>query len=629
MKKNLFPLLIIFFTGSILLASLYFSVRELMKNTERIMYQDTITITDVIELSSSRLLEAQKEIEKFYADRVLMAQELVERTGAKDSLTVSWIMSVSGISRVMIFNRKGEILYNSSSSPPEDTLLTELRRYGKGFRGVVPLESEEFYNLIFSSGERVYVVSVSKSEVLEKRVRAGIGSLLRGIGQEGRIIYLALQNEEGIIFATGNVKELESIESDTFLLGALSKETTRGRYHQLAGFKVYEVVRPFYENGKLMGLLRVGIDGDFYLSLIEITKRNIILLHLALFLLMIILTIIFLKVRRLREMLISFDTMVQNVPVGVIRFDSRGRFLSANRIAEQLLSLPHGTIKNITLEDLGFKDLKVRSINRMRDRKRHILLTLIPIFEDSKKRVGSICFIESIEAEEKLERARELEVIGEIAAQVAHEIKNPLNAISMIIQRIKSEFMIAPQNEAKELLSIVVNEIKRIEHSVNRFIGIAAPLRLKKRCVNLRQLLDEVLDLFAEELKDMSINVTKIYITDASMLLDREKMREVFVNIIKNALEAMSPGSRLRLALFRKENEVHITVRDYGEGMDEETLEKAGQPFFTTKAKGSGLGLVFVRKTVEAHGGEISIKSKKGNGTLVEVILPYDEYTRC
>ena len=212
---------------------------------------------------------------------------------------------------------------------------------------------------------------------------------------------------------------------------------------------------------------------------------------------------------------------------------------------------------------------------------------------------------------------------------MAHEIKNPLNAISMIIQRIKSEFMIAPQNEAKELLSIVVNEIKRIEHSVNRFIGIAAPLRLKKRCVNLRQLLDEVLDLFAEELKDMSINVTKIYITDASMLLDREKMREVFVNIIKNALEAMSPGSRLRLALFRKENEVHITVRDYGEGMDEETLEKAGQPFFTTKAKGSGLGLVFVRKTVEAHGGEISIKSKKGNGTLVEVILPYDEYTRC
>ncbi|HHF57846.1 MAG TPA: hypothetical protein ENL41_00295, partial [candidate division WOR-3 bacterium] len=68
-----------------------------MKNTERIMYQDAITITDVIELSSSRLLEAQKEIEKFYADRLLMAQELVERTGAKDSLTVSWIMSVSGI----------------------------------------------------------------------------------------------------------------------------------------------------------------------------------------------------------------------------------------------------------------------------------------------------------------------------------------------------------------------------------------------------------------------------------------------------------------------------------------------------------------------------------------------------
>jgi len=629
MKKNLFPLLIIVFTALILLASLYFSVKELRKNTERIMYQDAITITDVIELSSSRLLEAQKEIERFYADRLLMAQELIERAGAEDSLTISWIMSVSGISRVVVFSQRGEILFNSFPSPPEDTLFKVLERYGKEFSGVIPLESEEFYNLLFPSRDRVYVVSVSKSEVLEKRVRAGIGSLLRGIGQEGRIIYLALQNEDGIIFATGNIEELESINSDTFLLGVLRKETTRGRHYQVSGFRVYEVVRPFYEDGALVGLLRVGIDGDFYLSLTEITKRNIIVLHVALFLLIIILTIIFLRIRKLREMLISFDTMVQNVPVGVVRFDSKGRFLSANRIAEQLLSLPHGTIKNITLEDLGFKDLKVRAINRMRDRKRHILLTLIPVFENGRKRVGSICFIESTEAEEKLERARELEVIGEIAAQVAHEIKNPLNAISMIIQRIKSEFMIAPQDEAKELLSIVVDEIKRIERSVNRFIGIAAPLRLKKRCVNLQELLDEVLELFAEELKKMSINVRKIYMTDASILLDREKIREVFVNIIKNALEAMPPENRLKVALFKKENEVHITVRDYGEGMDEETLEKAGQPFFTTKAKGSGLGLVFVRKTVEAHGGRISIKSKKGNGTLVEVILPYDEYTRC
>lgn len=628
MKKNLFPLLIIVFTAFILLVSLYFSVKELRKNTERIIYQDAITIAGVIELSSSRLLEAQKEIERFYADRLLMAQELIERSGAKDSSTISWIMSVSGISRVVVFSRRGEVLFNSSSSPPEDTLFKILDMYGKEF-SVIPLESEEFYNLLFPSRGRVYVVSVSKSEILEKRVRAGLGSLLRGIGQEGRIIYLALQNEDGIIFATGNIKELESINSDTFLLGALRKESTRSRHYQVSGSKVYEVVRPFYENGALVGLLRVGIDGDFYLSLTEITKRNIIILHLVLFLLIIILTLIFLRVRKLREMLISFDTMVQNVPVGVVRFDKRGSFLSANRIAEQLLSIPHGTIKNITLEDLGFRDLKVRAINRIRDRKRHILLTLIPVFENGRKRVGSICFIESTEAEEKLERARELEVIGEIAAQVAHEIKNPLNAISMIIQRIKSEFMIAPQDEAKELLSIVVDEIKRIERSVNRFIGIAAPLRLKKRCVNLQELLDEVLDLFAEELKEMSINARKIYATDASILLDREKMREVFVNIIKNALEAMPPGSRLKVALFKKENEVHITVRDYGEGMDEETLEKAGQPFFTTKAKGSGLGLVFVRKTVEAHGGRISIKSKKGNGTLVEVILPYDEYTRC
>ena len=216
---------------------------------------------------------------------------------------------------------------------------------------------------------------------------------------------------------------------------------------------------------------------------------------------------------------------------------------------------------------------------------------------------------------------RQLAAVGELAAVVAHEVRNPLAIISNAVCGLrKSSF---PQKDRETLLDILEEESSRLNQLVGDLLNYARPIATEPRRVSLVELLERTLGIvparpgLQTELSDPDA-VGPIF-GDPSLL------RQVFDNLVQNAVQAMTAGGKLEVSLARAVREgvdgVLVTVADTGQGMTPEVTARAKDPFFTTRPSGTGLGLAIVDRIVEAHGGELSIESCKGSGTLVRVFL--------
>lgn len=241
--------------------------------------------------------------------------------------------------------------------------------------------------------------------------------------------------------------------------------------------------------------------------------------------------------------------------------------------------------------------------------------------------------------EEKVKMSERLSSLGQLAGSLAHEVRNPLNAISIGIQRLRREFA-QPLNaqEAGNLLEVISAEIRRLDSLVERFLGLARPDRAVQGEGNLAKILSELLQLFALEARERGIELKASISPDLpSIPMDEERLRQAFLNLIKNAVEAMEkaclPPHRQRGSLQVEAHpldrqSVQITFSDSGCGIPASKQHKVFDPYYTTKHHGVGLGLSLAHQIVSAHGGHIEIQSEEGKGTQVRVILPIGESGR-
>lgn len=241
--------------------------------------------------------------------------------------------------------------------------------------------------------------------------------------------------------------------------------------------------------------------------------------------------------------------------------------------------------------------------------------------------------------EEKVKMSERLSSLGQLAGSLAHEVRNPLNAISIGIQRLRREFA-QPLNaqEAGNLLEVISAEIRRLDSLVERFLGLARPERAVQGEGNLAKILSELLQLFALEARERGIELKASISPDLpSIPMDEERLRQAFLNLIKNAMEAMEraclPPHRQRGSLQVEAHpldrqSVQITFSDSGCGIPASKQHKVFDPYYTTKHHGVGLGLSLAHQIVSAHGGHIEIQSEEGKGTQVRVILPIGESGR-
>jgi len=230
--------------------------------------------------------------------------------------------------------------------------------------------------------------------------------------------------------------------------------------------------------------------------------------------------------------------------------------------------------------------------------------------------------------EKRLYEAEHLSRVGQLASGIAHEIRNPLNYISLAVDHLKSDVAHhCGENGAamEELLDKIKDEVRRVNYMVLNFMSYGRPLKLRPNIVRYADLLEKAIPLLGDKLAEQRIEVIRRLEPDLPPLeADPELLRNCVVNLLTNAVQAMPDGGRIILgARFEPaEDRFRLTFADEGIGIRPEDLPKISQPYFTTRETGIGLGLAITERIVKEHGGELAVESTPGEGTVFTIILP-------
>ncbi len=231
---------------------------------------------------------------------------------------------------------------------------------------------------------------------------------------------------------------------------------------------------------------------------------------------------------------------------------------------------------------------------------------------------------EKATVEANLRRAQRLSAIGNLAAGVAHDVRNPLNAIKLLSSQALDELKANGHEPGPaRALQTIRSEVDRLEDIVSGFLSLAKEEALKRAPSRLDPILDECLNLVRKDAESRGLRVTSELRTgELELSLDAKKLKRAVLNVLLNALEVCPPGGRVRLFSRVTPDGAEIEIRDDGPGMTPETIEHAFDPYFTTKPTGTGLGLSITRGIVEEHGGVIRLTSAINHGTQVLISLP-------
>jgi PAS domain S-box-containing protein len=223
--------------------------------------------------------------------------------------------------------------------------------------------------------------------------------------------------------------------------------------------------------------------------------------------------------------------------------------------------------------------------------------------------------------QEQLLKSERLAAIGQLAAMIGHDLRNPLTGISTCAYYLKTKLGSKMDEKAREMFELIEKDIEHSNKIINDLLDYAREIRLELTKTTPKLVMKEAFSLV--EIPEI-IQVLDETQNEPRIEVDIEKMKRVFVNIVKNAVDAMPTGGKLMIESKKLSNNVEIAITDTGTGIPNDVLEKLWTPLFTTKAKGMGLGLPICKRIVEAHGGSISVESTVGKGTTFTVSVPIE-----
>jgi signal transduction histidine kinase len=255
------------------------------------------------------------------------------------------------------------------------------------------------------------------------------------------------------------------------------------------------------------------------------------------------------------------------------------------------------------------------------------LLSMWLLYHNQNRHLAGI-----VEMTRQLEKAERLSSLGQLAAGVAHEIRNPLNAISMASQRLKRECAPADEEKRKDfevMAGVIRDEIRRLNGIIEEFLTFSKSRRLELRESPIQELLQKIVHLISVEAAEKGINLMTDWEEDPVVIpMDMDKLQQAFLNFIKNAMESISGQGTVTLSVRRlQKGWVSVRITDTGCGMTTEEVDRIFNPEYTTKEKGLGLGLTLSHEIIRGHGGEIRVLSRKGTGTTFEILLPTERFT--
>jgi signal transduction histidine kinase len=229
-----------------------------------------------------------------------------------------------------------------------------------------------------------------------------------------------------------------------------------------------------------------------------------------------------------------------------------------------------------------------------------------------------------MELEEKLKKTEQLSIIGQLSSGIAHEIRNPLNFLSLSIGHIKERILeekIHDKEDLVKLLNDLIKEIHKINELIHNFLFLGKPITLRKEWIMPETMINEVLYIAKDKIGE-GIDVRLSCDDGQPIYCDSEYMRLCIMNLLVNAIQAIEEKGEIVIACGKEDGFSYISVSDTGSGISDEELAKVFEPYYSTKKFGIGLGLAISKRFIEEHGGSIVAKSEVGKGTTMKIRIP-------
>lgn len=626
----------------LLLLAAYFETRRTSRNILEVMEADGAALIESLILSSQNSLKAEAAVLGFLADKLLDDCRVIDRYADKGRLTLFDIAVARGLAYVDIFDGGGNLI--ASSGDHEVIFSVDSTTVPTG-KEVFLGESGGHYGFALSrtKGQGIIVCAVDASYVEYFKKDISIGSLIDSLSEKEGLVYLLLQNQgEGIIFASKNIDRMKKIEHDPFLQEALLSNVATSRHYEFQGVEVLEVVKPFFFEEEPYGIFRAGLSLDGYNAVMRGSRRQTVVVSGVLFLIgIVVFTLLALNqtfqvVNRSYTEIRSFTAAVlESMETGVVAVDSEGRVTVLNRAAKEIMKVGSSALLLPYDEVFPGDPLRLKELLSGKESKGDfeteilgstVLVSISLLSDIDGKASGGTALLRDVTSVRRMEREMKqrerLSLLGDTAASVAHEVRNPLNAISMAAQRLEEEYAAKEgMDSAKEFSRILRQEVKRLDGIVSQFLSLARPSQLNLKKCDLNRLVTETVALAEGEAASLSIEISTSLADIPRVVLDPDEFKKAVINIVRNGLEAAGEGGTVDLSTRLDGNMVALQIEDSGKGMNEEQMSKVFQPYFTTKEQGTGLGLSIAQRVVADHGGRIDVDSTLGKGTVFTIWL--------
>lgn len=336
-----------------------------------------------------------------------------------------------------------------------------------------------------------------------------------------------------------------------------------------------------------------------------------------------------------------FESLFKYNPDAVFSFDLDGNYLSVNPAMEQLLGYCESEYLNMSFiplippEELEMtlqyfaqaaqgitQHYETKALHKS-GRVIDVKVTNMPIIMNNET-VGVYGVARDITQENKNEilllESEKLTAVGQLAASIAHEIRNPLTSLKGFVQLIKKTMPGVNQ----DYFNIMMEELIRIELITNELLFLATPQAQAFKCEQVDKIIQDVVMLLSSQALMQSVEINAVDVAEMPAVpCVAAQLKQVFINLIKNAMEAMPDGGEIKIVAAQPNPfSILIQVIDQGKGIPQEVISKIGSPFYTTKENGTGLGMMATFKIIESHGGTVRISSVEGQGTTIDVYLP-------
>jgi signal transduction histidine kinase len=258
---------------------------------------------------------------------------------------------------------------------------------------------------------------------------------------------------------------------------------------------------------------------------------------------------------------------------------------------------------------------------RLTDDKRRLEQEIKKYAEELELRVDERT-AELIDTHKRLVTQERIAALGRAAAQVAHEVKNPLAGLLLYSLHLKEKSSNFSESQTY-LVDKIIDTIRQLNNRVQQILGFARPVSLSLHSEDLNKIVADILELLRPQLEANQVEVRLSIGEQAThIMLDETSMRGALMNLLLNAIEAMPNGGMLSIAVNQSDEMLQLVIADTGHGIADDEVKKIFEPFFTTKEQGLGLGMPYAKKIIDQHGGKISISSELGKGTRISIVLP-------